>query len=101
MKSIRDDMDELTNHPNLDTRDEIRYNEAFLANELAHLEKVQASDHRDKLRATLANHGEKLGGVWSAINKERKPRDLLFRLKIPNTNPPIYERDSRRMAKLA
>ena len=101
MKSIRNDMDELTNHPDLDTRDEIRYNEAFLANERAHLEKVQASDHRDELRATLANHGEKLGGVWSAINKERKPRDLLFRLKIPNTNPPIYERDSRRMAKLA
>lgn len=37
------------------------------------------------------------------MNKERKPRDLLNRLKVPNSplTSPAYERDSRRMAKLA
>ena len=94
-------MKELTNHPELDTNEAVRYNEAFLANELAHLEKTRARDRKDETSATLAHQGEKLGGAWSAINKERKPRDILFHLKIPNTTPPSYERDSRHMAELA
>ena len=74
MTLIREDMNQLTNHPNLDTNDEIHHNEVFLANELAHLEKIQARDHGDELRATITHHGEVLGGIWSAINKERKPQ---------------------------
>lgn len=70
---IRNDMKELTNHPNLDSDETIRYNEAFLANELAHLEKLKARDRKDEMRATLTHQGETLGGTWSAINKERKP----------------------------
>ena len=70
---IKKDLKELTNHPDLDEDELIRYNEAFLANELAHLEKTRARDHKDETRATLAHQGETLGGAWSAINKERKP----------------------------
>ena len=98
---ILGDMIQLTNHPDLNSNNDIRHNEAFLASELAHLEKTQAKDRKDKFNVTLAHHGEVLGGAWSAINKERKPRDLVFRLKTPNSDPPTYERDSRRMAKLA
>jgi hypothetical protein len=39
MGAIRNDMDELTNKPNLDTKGDTHYNEAFLTNELAHVEK--------------------------------------------------------------
>ena len=98
---ITKDIHELMNHPDLDEDESIRQNEAFLANELEHLEKTRARDHKDLTRTSLAYQGEKLGGAWSAINKERKPRDLIHRLKIPNTNPPSYERESRRMAELA
>jgi len=49
----------------------------------------------------IAHHGEKLGGIWSAINKEHKPRDLLYCLKTPDTHQMTYERDSKRMAKMA
>lgn len=66
-------MNELTNHPNLDSDEMIRYNEAFLVNELAHLEKLKVRDCKDEMRATLTHQGETLGGMWSAINKERKP----------------------------
>jgi hypothetical protein len=76
-------------------------NEAFLVSELAHLEWTQARDRKDDMRAALSNHGEKLGGPWSAINKERKPRDLIYRLKVPETNPPRYKRDMKRMVELA
>ena len=89
------------NQPDLDKDESVRQNEAFLANELAHLEKTQARDHKDLTRTSLAYQGEKLGGAWSAINKERKPWDLIHRLKIPYTKPLTYEQESRHTAELA
>ena len=97
--AIEKDLKELSEYPTLD--DTTRASEAFLINELAHLEKIQARDRKDNTRAALSNHGERLGGPWSAINKERKPRDLIYRLKVPLSTPAKYERDTRRMVELA
>ena len=94
IKSIRENLE-------INSSNKIRANEAYLANELKRLEHIQARDKKDDLRAIITNHGEVLGGVWSAMNKDRKPRDLLYRLRDPNTAMEGYERDSRRMAKLA
>lgn len=35
-------------------------------------------EKREQLRAQIAFHREKPGGIWTAIKKERKPRDLLY-----------------------
>ena len=101
IQRLEKDRDALANHPDADTNDEIRTNEAHIAQKLEHLVGLIANDKSDKLRTELAVQGEKLGGVWSAMNKEKKPRDLIRRLKIPDSNPPQYERDSERMADLA
>jgi hypothetical protein len=53
------------------------------------------------LNAELALHGEKLGGVWSAISKKRKPRDYICQLKIPDTIPQKYTCSSKNMANVA
>lgn len=53
------------------------------------------------MRAKIAHHGEKPGGIWTTINTEKKPRDLIPRLRIPNNEPPQYKRSSGRMAELA
>ena len=99
--SLEKDHKETINHPDFLRNGELRRHEAYLANELGHLEQKRARDRKETLNATLAKHGEKLGGIWSALSKEKKPRDLIRRLKIPNSFPPKYERDSRRMANLA
>ena len=65
------------------------------------MQRKMVKDQRNETKAHIAHHGEKPGGIWSAINKEKKPRDLIPRLKIPNTDPPQYERSSTRMAELA
>ena len=101
IKTMRAELRALANNPNLDEDKVTRTNEAFLANQLAHLEKVAARDRRDLTKAQLANHGERLGGPWSAISKENKPRDLILELKIPGSNPPKFERCTKRMATLA
>lgn len=46
MNTIRKDMDELTNHPNLDTDINTCYNEAFLANKLAPWKKSRQETER-------------------------------------------------------
>ncbi len=79
----------------------MRVTEAMLAHELEYLAKTQARDKKNKSRTEIAIHGEQLGGIWSAMSKKTKPRDIIHRLRIPNSNPPQYERCSKRMAQLA
>jgi len=68
--------------------------------QLKQLKKKEAKDRKDLLNARLANHGEKLEGIWSALGKERRPRNPIHRLKIPCTNPPQYECHSKKMAEI-
>jgi hypothetical protein len=49
----------------------------------------------------MANHGKKLGGIWSTLGKEKRPCNPIHRLKILNSNLPQYECHSERMAELA
>ena len=101
IRRLEKDKRELLNAPDAENCTENRDRSAYLANEIKHLTKIKAKGKKDKLTAKLAHHGERLGGVWSSINKERQPRDLIRRLKIPNVAPTKYERDSERMAELA
>ena len=101
IKALRKDINELNKNPQASVDNNIRTNERLLERELKYLENKRARNKKDLLSATLAHHGETLGGVWSSLSKEKKPRDYLRRLKIPNSQPPKYERDSRRMADLA
>lgn len=101
IKKIEEEMEKLKRNSDIDNNENTRAKEAYLANELKHLEHIRARDKKDETRAIITNHGEVLGGVWSAMSKDRKPRDLLYRLRDPNTTGEGFERDSRRMANLA
>jgi len=91
IKKIEKDLLSIFASPDFDANEDVSANTAFLANELEHLEKVKARNQRNKLHANLVNHREKIGGSWSALSKERKPRDIIHRLKVPDSNPPQYE----------
>ena len=86
--------------PDLDDRDDLCTEEAFLASEITHLKKAQTNLSRDTFKVKLTHHGEKPGGIWSKLGKERRPRDPIYRLKTPNVNPPQFERQTKRMAQL-
>ena len=101
IRLLEKDRAALANDPNGDTCNNVRTNETMVTNQITHLIRKRARSKKNKLSAELALHGEKLGGVWSAISKNRKPRDLIRRLRVPDSNPPQYERDSQRMADLA
>jgi len=101
IKAIEKDLHALLARPDLDTNEDVCSNAAFLTNELEHLEKVKAKNQRNKLKANLANHGERLGSIWSALSKEKKPHNPILRLRIPESNPPQYEHCTKRIVKLA
>jgi hypothetical protein len=98
---LEKDRQTLANNPEADTNESLRENEAYIVNELEHLERKRARDNKETLSAALVTHGEKLGGIWSAMSKDKKLRNLIRRLKQPNTTPIQYERDSQKMASLA
>lgn len=101
IKAIEKDIHALLADPNVDENEETQTNVAFLANELEHLEKVKARNQRDNLKSNLAEQGERLGGIWSSLSKEKAPRNLILRLKVPNSNPPQYERCTKRIVNVA
>jgi hypothetical protein len=95
IRKLEEDRAEITTHPDFDKNVNLRTSEAIIASKLTHLEKTQAKDHKDFFNAQLMAQGERLGGVWSKLGKTRRPRDLIYRLKIPNQNPPQYECHSK------
>lgn len=50
-------------HPNFENDENLCTHEAFLAQELVDLKKLQATNQRETLKAKLDNQGEKLGGA--------------------------------------
>jgi len=99
--ALEKDLRETNNKPDISTNRETQTHKAILTSQLKHLKKKDAKNRSDLMKAKLANHGERLGGMWSALGKEKRPRSLIHRLRIPNTNLPQYERSSKRMAELA
>jgi len=87
INAIDKDLQVLYASPDYDTNESARTNTAFLKSELEHIAKVKAKNQRNKLHANLAHHGERLRGIWSAISKEKKPCDLILRLKVPDSSP--------------
>jgi hypothetical protein len=101
IKAIERDLKEANNSPDISMNREKQTHRAYLTSHLKHLKKKEARNWKDLLNAKMANHGECLGGMWSALGKEKRPRNLIHRLRIPNTNPPQYECHLKRMAELA
>ena len=87
--------------PDFETNEDARWQEALIANKIKYLEQVNSHNNRTKLKAKIAYHGKRLGGIWSDLNRVRKPRDTILRLAKPDTNPPQFETRSDRMANLA
>ena len=101
IKNLEKDRSETIETLAFERNEPARTHEAYLANEIKHLMRKDAQGKREDMKANLIHHGEKLGGIWTAISKGKKPRDLIRRLKIPNQDPPQYERSTVRMANLA
>ena len=101
IRKLKKDREETLNNQDFENNGELQWHEALLASEIEHLEKVTSQNQRERLKAKISWHGEKLGGTWSNLSRPKKPRDAIPRLQIPHTLPHKYETRSDKMAELA
>jgi hypothetical protein len=101
LKNLHRDRKALLENPEFETNQDLQWNEALITKEIEYLERKTSKENRGITNAKIVTHGEKLGGMWSALSKSKKPRDLMRRLKIPNSTPPLYAERSDKMAALA
>ena len=73
----------------------------ILDEELQSLEKLRHAKARDRTAARNRLEAETMGKAWCRSGKDQKPRDLLYSLKRPGSNPPEYEKRSDKMAEIA
>ena len=88
IQRLNEDREKLLESPEFEENARLHWQEAIIANEIEHLEKTISHNNRERLKAKISLHGEKLGGIWSNLSKSKKPRDIIYRLRIPNTTPP-------------
>ena len=101
IENLKKDREEILERPEIEEDTNLQWHEAILADQIEYMERVISLNNRERVKAKISLHGEKLGGLWSKLSKSKKPRDMIFRLQIPNTIPPQYETRSDRMAELA
>jgi hypothetical protein len=90
----------LLDNPNFETDEQLKWQEALIANRIEHLEQVNSHNNRTRLKAKIVHHREILGGVWSDLNKVKKPRDTLLHLAELNVLHPQFITRSDKMANI-
>ena len=86
IKSLKKDIAELEQHPDLDTEQEHRTNLAILQHELQHLELKKGKTECIKAQAKWHDKGEKINKYWIKIHSPRHPRDIMHALRNPTTD---------------
>ncbi|KAG2738233.1 hypothetical protein P692DRAFT_20702148, partial [Suillus brevipes Sb2] len=57
-----------------------------LESEINHLEKKRFKNLQLRSKAKWSAAGETISKYWCKINTPKKPRDIIYQLKIPNSN---------------
>jgi hypothetical protein len=101
IKALKRDIKEINNNPEFKTNNKLHMHEAFLSSQLKQLQRKKHKNKANHFKAKMANHSEKLGGIWSMLGKEKRPHNPIHRLKIPNSNLLQYKCHLKRMVELA
>ena len=78
VKSLEQNRKSIAATEDFTNNEEHQIEEALIANEITHLERAQAKTKKEIFKARRNNHGKKLGGIWSVMSKNRKPRDPIY-----------------------
>ncbi|KAJ7646302.1 Endonuclease/exonuclease/phosphatase, partial [Mycena polygramma] len=105
IKNLEGQLKEIMNDASL-SEDERLLSGTIITERLA---KIQVQKHQDNRMAGKVRNrieGEIIGKYWSALNKEKKPPNVIHRLLRPGYDPIAdaqanYETDSQRMANIA
>ncbi|KAJ7581352.1 Endonuclease/exonuclease/phosphatase, partial [Mycena floridula] len=108
IKELDVKLDNINNDPLLSPEDKM-LSSAVITEKLTKLELKRHRIKRENARAKNRLEGEVIGKYWSRINKPKKPKEIIWRLRKRNTHPEEedperveeYTNSSQEMANLA
>ena len=82
-----------------DQQEATRSNIITLENELKHIQRKRYKNMHARTQAQWHDRGEKISKYWTAVNTPRRPRNIIYSLRDPNTN--TLTKKSSKMAEIA
>ncbi|KAL1660580.1 Endonuclease/exonuclease/phosphatase, partial [Schizophyllum commune] len=73
----------------------------LLRQELDNLQRQRVGLSKKTAQARFHAEGEEVGKYWSSINKKKAPREIIYRLREPGSEPAVFATRSDKMADLA
>jgi len=83
---LENDIKLTLHNDDIDTNKDTRSQKAWLESEINHLEKKRFKNLQLRSKAKWNTAGETISKYWCKINTPKKPRDIIYQLKIPNSN---------------
>jgi Reverse transcriptase (RNA-dependent DNA polymerase) len=100
LKKLNKGRKEILNNPNFDNNEKLRWEEGLIANRIEYIENLCSNNQRKVTNTKITCHGERLGGIWSNLGNPKKPKSLITRLEVPDSDPKHHEINTKRMAEL-
>ena len=69
-----------------------------IQDQIERLKRKRFQKAKTSIKARFDREGESITKYWSNLNKENKPRDPIYSLKIPHSTPPEYTNNPEKMA---
>jgi hypothetical protein len=69
-----------------------------IQDQIEQLKRKRFQTAKTSIKAHFDREGESTTKFWSTLNKENKPRDPVYSLKIPKSEPPEYTKSPKKMA---
>ncbi|KAH9922127.1 uncharacterized protein B0H18DRAFT_1121139 [Fomitopsis serialis] len=101
LKRLRDHVTEIESRSTYQFSSELQNDSAVLHNRICELEKKRHTFSKLTTTARYVINAERVTKYWSAVNREKTPRDVIYTLRLPDTTPPRFEVRSDKMATLA
>lgn len=99
IRTLQKDIRNTTNQNDIDASEDRRMNAIILEKELDHLTKKKHQYAHLKAKATWDTKGETISKYWSKINSPKRPRDIIYKLRSPDSHRPTSK--SEEMAEIA
>src|ERR1700676_5244136 len=100
IKYLQEECKELLNSQTTDTI-ETQLSLGLIEERIAQLEALRYKKARTATAAHDRLEDKTISKYWSEVNKSKAPRDVIYALEKPNTNPIKYETKSKNMTELA
>ena len=69
IENLKKDREEILERPDLEENTDLQWHEAILADQIEYMERVVSLNNRERVKAKISLHGEKLGGLGSKLKQ--------------------------------